>query len=331
MTDNSIIRRSITITAVAALFTLLTVLSPVVFLVAVAVDVARLVLFDKPWVTLRCLGFLWLYLLGEIWAVAALTATALLMKDAKAKATIALQGRWVAWNVGALVRLFDLEFSVEPAEDDLSTGPMLVLVRHASLVDTLLPGMLIANAHQIRLRYVLKKELLVDPALDIAGNRLPNYFIDRAATTAVELKGIRALARDLATDEGVLIYPEGTRFTEAKRNQRVKRVVRGGGELAEMARSMRMVLPPRPGGTLVLLDETEADVVVLAHHGLEGLATVKDIWSGGLVGSRILVKMWRIPRSTIPSSNEHQKRWLFQVWCDVDTWLADVSEEVSAP
>ncbi len=324
MPDNPLARRAITITTVLVMFVALTLLSPLVLVVAFAIDVVRRVSTGKPWVTLRCIGFLWLYLLGELWAVAALLLTSVVPGKAKTEATIALQKRWVRWNVKSLTTLFDLEISVD-GQEEAAEGPMILLVRHASLVDTLLPGLLIANEFDIRLRYVLKKELLADPALDIAGNRLPNYFIDRSANTAVELGGIRALGRNLGERDGVLIYPEGTRFSAAKRKLRVKRSRSGDPALAEIAAAMRMVLPPKPNGTLALLDESEADVVVLAHHGLEGLATVKDIWAGGLVGSEIEVKIWRIARDEIPADEADRKKWLSATWLDVDEWVVGAS------
>lgn len=64
----------------------------------------------------------------------------------------------------------------------------------------------------------MKQELLWDPCLDIVGNRLPNYFVDRAAKdTARELAHIASLARELAPGQRVVMYPEGTRFSETKR------------------------------------------------------------------------------------------------------------------
>ena len=41
-----------------------------------------------------------------------------------------------------------------------------------------------AIPHQVRLRYVLKRELLLDPCLDIVGNRLPNCFVARSGADA---------------------------------------------------------------------------------------------------------------------------------------------------
>ncbi len=63
-----------------------------------------------------------------------------------------------------------------------SPGPLVVLSRHASIVDNILPFQLFTRHKRIWLRYVLKRELLVDPSLDIAGNWLPNYFVDRGGS-----------------------------------------------------------------------------------------------------------------------------------------------------
>jgi 1-acyl-sn-glycerol-3-phosphate acyltransferase len=189
------------------------------------------------------------------------------------------------------------------------------------MIDTMLPGRYVVRPHQIKLHYVLKKELLVDPALDIGGNRLPNYFIDRTGNAATEMAALRDLARSLDLDEGVLIYPEGTRYTEQKRLEYSERWRQGGGALAEIASSYRRVLPPRPGGTLALLDVSTADVVVLAHRGLEGFARVSDIWNGRLVGSEIELCFWRVPRSQIPDGDAERTEWLFRLWADVDAWV----------
>jgi 1-acyl-sn-glycerol-3-phosphate acyltransferase len=187
------------------------------------------------------------------------------------------------------------------------------------LVDTLLPATIISKQGGIALRYVLKRELLADPALDLAGNRLPNVFIDRAAADASARAAIRRLARDLGPDDGVLIYPEGTRFSEAKLRRLQGKAGSGPG-----APEFRSVLPPRPGGTLAILEATDADVVVLAHHGLEGLATVREIWAGDLVGSRISVRMWRVDREEIPTGRAERVEWLHALWTEIDEWVVSM-------
>ena len=151
-------------------------------------------------------------------------------------------------------------------------------MRHASIVDNLLPALFVAAPHGLRLRYVLKRELLSDPAIDIAGGRLPNCFVRRGADDAeAEIARVRALAAGLGPDEGVLIYPEGTRFTAAKRERAIERQPR--------AAELRNVPPPRPGGTLAVM-ETGADVVICAHHGLDGFASIGDPGAAGSCGGR---------------------------------------------
>jgi len=90
----------------------------------------------------------------------------------------------------------------------------------------------------------------------------------------------------------------------------------------EAARTLRYVMPPRPGGTLTLLD-TGADVVVGAHQGLEGFAKIQDLWSGALVGKTIHVQITRIPAAEVPTGRRARAQWLYDVWADIDAWIAE--------
>lgn len=318
MPDKPLTRRLITVPTVIVLFIAVTAMSPLLILAGAAVDLSRWVTTRKPWVSLRVVAYLWVYLLGEVWALAALAVTAPL-GSAGMGATYRLQGLWAAWNLRALQSLFSVELDVE-GTDSLLPGPVIILSRHASMVDTLLPARLVAESG-LRLRYVLKKELLADPALDIAGNRLPNVFIHRASREGAGLASIRALAEGMGPADGILIYPEGTRFSGTKLRSRQRRVGDDEGAVGAAIRSFQRVLPPRPGGTLALLEASDADIVVLAHRGLEGLATVAEIWKGGLVGSTIEVALWRIPRSDVPPTRPDQVEWLHRMWVDVDRWV----------
>jgi 1-acyl-sn-glycerol-3-phosphate acyltransferase len=321
MPDNPIARRAITVPAVFALLLAVTIASPALLAVGAIVDVARTLATRRRGVLLRSLAFLWIYLVGEAWALLALLGTTVLVGKVKLDATYALQDRWASWNLTALRMLFSLEIRAT-GESSATPGPVIVISRHASLVDTLLPARFIARENDMRLRYVLKKELLLDPALDIAGSRLPNVFVDRASREATERLRIKRLAKSLGPDDGVLIYPEGTRFDEAKLKRYQRRHLGAEpGSIRDLASSYRRVLPPRPGGTLSLLEAGDADVVVFAHRGLEGLATVKDIWRGDLVGSRIDIAVWRVPRAQIPEPRPERVEWLFRLWAEVDDWV----------
>ena len=318
-------RRLITIPIVYITFAVMTILLPVVFIAGLAIDGFRWIASRTPPMALRVAAFGWVYLLGEAWAVLALAVTGLLPKSRSIAATYRLQARWLEWNLAAVRFLFRLTFTVDGAEA-IAPVPMLVLSRHASIIDTLLPGHYITDDVGTRLRYVLKKELLVDPALDIAGNRLPNVFVDRGGDTDHELGAIRDLVASMPNDEGALIYPEGTRFSEAKRVKFTARVSKKGGAVGEIAAGFQRVLPPRAAGTLKILETRPLDVVVLAHHGFEGFAEVRDIWAGGLVGSTIAVQFHRIPYAAVPDDESDRATWLFETWADVDRWVVEQEE-----
>jgi hypothetical protein len=82
------------------------------------------------------------------------------------------------------------------------------------------------------------------------------------------------------------------------------------------------VLPPRRGGVLALLDEApDADVVLLAHTGLEEAARLGDLWSGSLQGGTIDVEMWRVPRARIPADAVGREAWLRDCWHTIDDWV----------
>ena len=82
------------------------------------------------------------------------------------------------------------------------------------------------------------------------------------------------------------------------------------------------MLPPRRGGVLALLDAApEADVVLLAHTGLEEAARLGDLWRGSLVGGTIDVEMWRIRRARIPADAAGREAWLRDCWRRVDHWV----------
>ena len=324
MPTNPLLRRLITVPTVIAGFVVATVLLPLLVFSALIVDLVRRLISGRPLVLVRGVLFLWIYLAGEVWALVALAVTSVLPRDAKTRATVALQGAWAGWSLRSVVALFDLDLSVE-GQDETSPGPILVLARHASLIDTLLPARLISRPQGIQLRYVLKKELMADPALDIAGHRLLNAFIDRTSTS--ERNAIRELAENLGPNDGVLIYPEGTRFTEAKRERYVAALSKREDPATAIAQTFRHVLPPRPGGTLALLDSSDADVVILAHRGLEVLSSVRDIWGGDLVGRQIDVSMWRVNRNEIPSGRSQRVMWLYERWRDIDDWLASKNRD----
>jgi 1-acyl-sn-glycerol-3-phosphate acyltransferase len=156
------------------------------------------------------------------------------------------------------------------------------------------------------------------------GQRLRCAFIRRGSGEgARELEAIAALGRELGPREAALIYPEGTRVTPEKQRRALERLTATATpERVTRASALRHVLPPRTAGPLALVEAAApADVVWLAHTGLEGLATLRDVLTGGIVGRHIQMRLWRTPRSAIPREREAAVRWLDEEWARMDGWI----------
>jgi 1-acyl-sn-glycerol-3-phosphate acyltransferase len=278
----------------------------------------------------RALAFFALYLGCEVAGIA--TATALWLGTLGGR--LGGRARYLEWNAAlqrwwtgtlffASLRLFSMRLSSEGLEL-AREGPMLLFVRHASMADTVLAAALVANPGKLLLRYVVKRELLWDPCIDIVGRRLPNAFVDRrGADLSAEVEAVASLGRGLAPRSAVLIYPEGTRFSEAKRAAALASLrEKGRGDLADLAEGFRSVLPPRLRGPLALLEAAPGvDIVLLEHTGFEGASSFSKLWRGSLVGGTLRVRLRRIPASSIPA--EGRDRWLFERWAEMDRWILE--------
>ena len=213
---------------------------------------------------------------------------------------------------------------VVDAPPDAGRGPVLVFIRHSHLADALLPAVTISNRSGVQLRYVLKAELLWDPCLDIVGHRLPNCFVRRGTRdTAGDVDVVTGLLDGMGPSDGVLIYPEGTRFTPRKRVQMVASLT-AAGETERAARAARFtnVLPPRSAGPLRLLGKNPgADVLFVGHVGFEGAATARETWRTKLLDREIRVHAWRVPFAEIPHDRSEQAAWLDAQWMRMDAWV----------
>lgn len=323
----TIARRIRTIPTVFGMSLLFLLLLPVLLPTAALIDLARWFGLRRPWMTLRLLAFGGIYLAAEVLGVLSMGAIWVGTAGGRIRrpfidATFWVQRWWTGMLMHGVQAIFGIRFEIEGGEV-VTPGPILVLARHASIVDNLIPGTFVAAEHDIRLRYILKQELLSDPCLDIGGNRLPNYFVDRQAENPRhELEQIRALARDLTRRDGVLIFPEGTRFTPKRQSRALEKLRTSDSSLVEKAARLRHVMPPKLGGVSTLLSAAPAvDIVFLAHRGLEGFARLGDLWRGAMVGRVVHVKFWRVPSSDVPSGRSARAEWLFDHWADVDDWV----------
>jgi 1-acyl-sn-glycerol-3-phosphate acyltransferase len=231
-------------------------------------------------------------------------------------ANYALQCWWANALKASAERLFDLHFVLSGVKA-LDGPPAIMLPRHASIADTIIPMVFYATPKSIRLRYVLKRELLLDPCLDIVGNRLPNCFVARIGSDAdADVERVAALARGRAANEGFLIYPEGTRFSRERQQRALASLASrvAPRELARM-RTWTELLPPRPGGTCALITGApDLDLVFCAHTGFEGASHFASLFNGSWIGAEIRVHFWRVPRAQVPVDAAGQRALLFEQW-----------------
>ncbi len=311
-------RRMMTIPTYVLLWVLLTALAPLWIPVMFLVGIFRRCSF----VILRLLMFSWAYLATELVGLIA-AAGIYLITPGNAERREDLFFRLECWWGNAMFEWLCLFLSLSTSiegDEQILPGPVLVFIRHASIIDTLLPVALISNATGLQLRYVFKRELLIDPCLDVAGHASHYYFIDRGGSTDEELANIRKLGENLG-EQGVLLYPEGTRFTERKKRIAIERLAKTHPELVSLAESFQHCLPPKPGAALTLLDTApDADVLIVAHRGLEGMAEVTDLLSGAVVGKKVQIRIWRINAADIPKGDD-RLRWLFDWWKRVDDFV----------
>lgn len=206
---------------------------------------------------------------------------------------------------------FKLKFTATGI-DALTGPPCIVFPRHASLADTVLPIVLYGSPLKLKLRYVLKRELLWDPALDIGGNRIPNHFVDRSGDdSAGAARAIRELTAGIGVNECIAMFPEGTRFSAAKRNRLLKS---NKPDLVKLAERWPDLLPPRLSGSLAMLDANPGlDMLFIAHAGFELAGELKSLLSGEWLGTEIRVHYWRVPFADIPGP-AGQREFLYAQW-----------------
>ena len=134
---------------------------------------------------------------------------------------------------------------------------------------------------------------------------------------------ITALATGLDDDDAFVIFPEGGNFTAARRDRAIARLRKLGlDRMAARAEQMTNVLAPRPGGFLAALDAApEADVVLVAHTGLDHLLTVGDVWRELPMDKQIVMRWWRVARADIPPDRDGRIDWLFSRWEEIDAWI----------
>jgi 1-acyl-sn-glycerol-3-phosphate acyltransferase len=235
----------------------------------------------------------------------------------------------VGWYLRVLYReakrVLKLRVEVEgPDPDEYLDRPLVVFCRHAGPGDSFLLVNALVNWYAREPRIVLTERMQWDPALDVVLNRLPNRFVPGGGGAQLERR-IGELATALDHNDAFVIFPEGGNFTERRRLAGIARLrSRGFHDMARRSEAMRHVLAPRPGGVIAALTAApEADVVWVAHAGLDHLFTVADIWRELPFDKTVKMRWWRVPAREVPRGEDAQVDWLYQWWARIDEWIGE--------
>jgi 1-acyl-sn-glycerol-3-phosphate acyltransferase len=324
------VRRLVVGPVVVVLIVLLLTSAPLWLLAAAAASP----LLPGRWRPLRFLWFLVLYAALELACLAALLALwvatgfgAAMKSGWSQRAHYALVRRFLAALDWEARRVLGVRVQVEgPAPAAYHERPLVVLARHAGPGDSFLVVHALMNRYDREPRIVLKDTLQWDPAIDVVLNRLPNRFItpDPGRTGDLVEEQIGVLARDLDGDDSLVIFPEGGNFTAERRQRAIDRLRdRGLERMAVRAERMMHVVAPRPGGvTAALTTAVDADVVLVAHTGLEHLASVVDLWRALPMDTVVHMRWWHVPADEVPRDDAAIVEWLYGWWALVDRWIA---------
>jgi 1-acyl-sn-glycerol-3-phosphate acyltransferase len=310
-----------TIPGLYLLGVLLVVLSPLWLPVAFIVDIARRS-FRLPTVRLLVFAVAWSWL-----EIAGVTVSFILWitgQRRNLRAHYGLQRWWARHLLRALRVVCGISVTVDNVEA-LQPGPVLLFARHASLADSLVSAYVVSHLAQMQPRYVLKKELLIDPCLDVVGGRLPNHFLDRQAPDSTpELQALERLVSDMDELTVGIIFPEGTRANPVKRTKAMEKISVNDPDRGRRLAGVQHLLPPRPSGAAAMArGNTRADIVIAWHIGFEGLDTF-----GGIYGALarplppVHFVFERFARASVPAadveSNGAFTQWLDERWVEID-------------
>ena len=291
--------------------------------------------------SLRLVGFVLVWFVGETVAMVVLAGLWVVSGFGGRLRTEPYQSRHYAvmrWFLDLMYRGAERTYGlrVEVDEPELSASeaaarlarPVIVLSRHAGPGDSLLLVHQLLSVYQRRPRVVMKATLQLDPSVDIVGNRVPNVWIrSRQTGESIFTREIERLARGLDQNGALVIFPEGGNWTPHRWRRGIRRLEhQGRSDLAARARDMPNLLPPRPGGTLAAISACpDADVIFVAHAGLDNIVTVGDVWGKFPINQVIRAKWWRVPVDEVPRELDHEGKvqWLYDWWERIDTWISE--------
>jgi 1-acyl-sn-glycerol-3-phosphate acyltransferase len=191
-----------------------------------------------------------------------------------------------------------------------------------NVLDASLPSLLL-QSRGLHVRGVVMAEMLADPGFDLLYGRLGSVFIPRDSGAEAR-RLVSAMASDLTARSAAVIFPEGRVFRPERLQRSLGRIAASDRQRARRLCGLRHVLPPRPGGVGALLDAApQADVVLIAHVGLDCYPHFANLARDVPLHHPLRVTVWRVPRAEIPDGTPERTEWLDSQWQLVDDWIGE--------
>ena len=309
-----------------------TILSPVIHLVAAVVD---LVFDRRRWRVSRIVGICLAFCVAEVFGLFAMFTVWLgsgfglfMNRPFWTRANNLLANQYMALVTNALA--FFLGYKLTFTTDELPSGPHILLPCHAGPGDSFRLQRLVFRDLGRRCHSVGATKLQWDPFLDRAGSRLRFHFLHQSpADTVAELRRISDLAAELGAGETLLICPEGGDFTPKRRLARIEALKKAGrADRVRRAQKLRHTMLPRTGGALAAMSGApEATVVLMAHAGLGDIHDFAGLWNAIPLRRHVRVHAWAVSSDDRPPDRAARAEWLLDHWEAVDEWIADVLEQ----
>jgi 1-acyl-sn-glycerol-3-phosphate acyltransferase len=335
---HAVARRPLTIAAAVLFWMVFLALTPVVALVCGLLALrpggrgrpARIALFALCYLTAQLAGLscaAWLWLRAGFGRRLGTPRT----QQAHYALLAALLGR--LYRIGSA--LFDVRINppatvaphsdASPALPPTPGRPLIVLSRHAGPGDSfLLVHALLTLAHR-RPRIVLKEALVFDPLIDVLLGRLPHCFVSPGPGGGERAKEqIGRITGTMGPADALLVFPEGGNFTPRRRLRAIASLRRRGlARASARAHHLRNLLPPQPAGVFAAIDAApHADLVFVAHTGLDHMQSVYQSWCGVPLKHPVEVTWWTIPTERVPLEEDARLRWLHDNWAEIDAWIS---------
>ncbi|WP_433544133.1 hypothetical protein ACQPZG_02750 (plasmid) [Streptomyces sp. CA-294286] len=206
--------------------------------------------------------------------------------------------------------------------------PVVAFLRHAGPLNFHLAALVACHVLERDLLSVGRSLPGRDPAVGILVRPLKVELIrwDRDGPVRA-MRMLIVHSRDLAPREVLAYFPEGVSTTAAARRRVLADLDRTDPARARWARRLRYVLPPvRAGAARVLAQAKDADVLVVAHTGLEDLL-------GGTVDlgyppradpddHRVHLAWWHTRAEDVPREPAAAADWLDAQWASTEEWIA---------